>query len=75
MIIEFFHEAREQIENLLESAKENGYITEYSIDVNFDDYKIDINVKPIGSNKFITFKYVFERINKDDKSGNDKSSK
>ena len=75
MILDFFHEATRKITEILNNAVNLKEIKDYSLDLNFDDYKLDITIYPIGDSEPYTFKYRFERVKTNDKSGHNISNK
>lgn len=64
MILDFFHEAIKKITEILDNAVSLKEIKDYSLDLNFDDYKLDITIYPKGKSEPYTFKYRFERVEK-----------
>lgn len=70
MIFDFFHIAKEQITLVLNKAKESGEISNYEIDINFDDYKLDITIYPKDNGPPFKIDYKFERIKNNESNEN-----
>ena len=62
MILDFFHISKEKITELLERAIEQKEISKYELEVNFDDYVLDITIYPTNSSGSFKLHYKFERL-------------